>query len=235
MNLLNKMSLAAIGITVCAVTYDDIKQEFEGLFEASASILSMPSPMAEPPHSYNICEHDDIKHENCVDLLELGLNTLKKKPNILKKRISRKELFCLAQNIYFEARGEGIDGMTAVGEITLNRVDSPEFPNNVCDVVFQKKRKDGKWVPQMEWTVENNNPVSRSKPISNKEYYMNIAAKIVSGIYGTGHGEVCQALFWVNPKKIKDRDRSWHADKYFSNKTPCSFRVGNHAFFNYEK
>ena len=44
---------------------------------------------------------------------------------------------CLAEAIYFEARGESIKGQFAVAEVILNRVDSAEYPNTVCGVVNQ--------------------------------------------------------------------------------------------------
>ena len=44
---------------------------------------------------------------------------------------------CLAEALYFEARGESLQGMMAVAEVILNRVDSPAYPNSVCGVVGQ--------------------------------------------------------------------------------------------------
>ena len=44
---------------------------------------------------------------------------------------------CLANAIYFEARGETIKGQYAVAEVILNRVASRAYPNNVCAVVSQ--------------------------------------------------------------------------------------------------
>jgi len=44
---------------------------------------------------------------------------------------------CLAEALYFEARGESVKGQFAVAEVILNRVDSPEFPDDVCAVVNQ--------------------------------------------------------------------------------------------------
>lgn len=46
---------------------------------------------------------------------------------------------CLAQNIYHEARGESEFGMIAVAYVTMNRVHSPDYPDDVCGVVFQGK------------------------------------------------------------------------------------------------
>jgi spore germination cell wall hydrolase CwlJ-like protein len=51
-------------------------------------------------------------------------------------------LMCLALNIYFEARSEPIQGQIAIAEITLNRVASSDFPNDICGVVLQEN-KDG--------------------------------------------------------------------------------------------
>ncbi len=44
---------------------------------------------------------------------------------------------CLAEAIYFEARGESVKGQFAVAEVILNRVDSATFPDTICDVVHQ--------------------------------------------------------------------------------------------------
>jgi spore germination cell wall hydrolase CwlJ-like protein len=44
---------------------------------------------------------------------------------------------CLAEAIYFEARGEPLAGQVAVAEVVLNRVDSPDYPDSVCGVVQQ--------------------------------------------------------------------------------------------------
>ena len=44
---------------------------------------------------------------------------------------------CLAEALYFEARGESLKGQFAVAEVILNRVDSPRFPNSVCGVINQ--------------------------------------------------------------------------------------------------
>lgn len=44
---------------------------------------------------------------------------------------------CLAEALYFEARGESIRGQFAVAEVILNRVESGRFPDSICDVVRQ--------------------------------------------------------------------------------------------------
>jgi spore germination cell wall hydrolase CwlJ-like protein len=48
-----------------------------------------------------------------------------------------RDLECLTQAAYYEARGEGADGMRAVVQVVLNRARHSAFPSSVCGVVFQ--------------------------------------------------------------------------------------------------
>ncbi|MGA0546495.1 cell wall hydrolase [Brevundimonas sp. VNH65] len=48
-----------------------------------------------------------------------------------------RDLECLTQAAYYEARGEGGDGMRAVTQVVLNRVRHPAFPKTICGVVYQ--------------------------------------------------------------------------------------------------
>ena len=50
-----------------------------------------------------------------------------------------KEQTCLANGVYFEARGESTMGQAAVAQVILNRVRNPSYPNSICGVVYQNK------------------------------------------------------------------------------------------------
>jgi Cell Wall Hydrolase len=54
-----------------------------------------------------------------------------------------RERRCLATAIYFEARGEPVQGQIAVGQVILNRVRSPSFPETICGVVYQGQMSPG--------------------------------------------------------------------------------------------
>jgi hypothetical protein len=58
------------------------------------------------------------------------------------------ENYCLAQAIYFEARGETVDGQFAVGRVVLNRVSDSRYPSTICGVVFQNQ----KWVDRCQFS-----------------------------------------------------------------------------------
>ena len=50
---------------------------------------------------------------------------------------SGKQMSCLAEALYFEARGEPITGQLAVGEVILNRVEDSRYPSSICKVINQ--------------------------------------------------------------------------------------------------
>lgn len=49
----------------------------------------------------------------------------------------REDLELLARVIHAEARGESFEGQVAVGAVVLNRVQHPDFPKSIKDVVYQ--------------------------------------------------------------------------------------------------
>lgn len=59
---------------------------------------------------------------------------------------------CLAEALYFEARGETVQGQFAVAEVIMNRVDSPNYPNSVCGVINQGTGK--KYQCQFTYTCD---------------------------------------------------------------------------------
>jgi spore germination cell wall hydrolase CwlJ-like protein len=64
------------------------------------------------------------------------------------------DLECLAENIYFEARGEPQDGQYAVAEVTLNRTRAEHFPHTVCGVVHETRWDPSRrrFVADFSWT-----------------------------------------------------------------------------------
>jgi spore germination cell wall hydrolase CwlJ-like protein len=59
---------------------------------------------------------------------------------------------CLAEALYFEARGETVRGQFAVAEVIMNRVKSGRFPNSVCGVIHQGTGK--KYQCQFTYTCD---------------------------------------------------------------------------------
>lgn len=76
-------------------------------------------------------------------LLDVNYNQLTKE--------SKKQVDCLAQNIYYEAGYESREGKEAVALVTLNRTQDPRFPKDICGVVKQKTTS----VCQFSWFCQN--------------------------------------------------------------------------------
>jgi spore germination cell wall hydrolase CwlJ-like protein len=58
--------------------------------------------------------------------------------NLADARVNDGEQECLAGAIYFEAKGEPLEGQLAVAEVVLNRTKSGRFPTTICGVVKQR-------------------------------------------------------------------------------------------------
>ncbi|WP_298843764.1 cell wall hydrolase [uncultured Roseobacter sp.] len=69
------------------------------------------------------------------------------------------ELQCLAEALYFEARGETVKGQFAVAEVILNRVRSERFPSSACGVIHQGTGK--KYQCQFTYTCDGHKEVIR--------------------------------------------------------------------------
>jgi len=72
---------------------------------------------------------------NGTSLEPLRLEALQRQELRAQRRAD--DLQCLAENVYFEARGEPLDGQYAVAEVTLNRTRAQHFPHSVCAVVHE--------------------------------------------------------------------------------------------------
>jgi spore germination cell wall hydrolase CwlJ-like protein len=60
-----------------------------------------------------------------------------------------REQDCLANAVYFEARGEPVEGQLAVAKVVLNRASSGRYPSDLCEVITQKAQfsfiRDGRF------------------------------------------------------------------------------------------
>lgn len=132
----------------------------------------------------------------------------------------QKQLTCLATNIYFEARGESVEGRIAVGQVTLNRVNSSKFPNTVCGVVYQKtyNQKTEKTICQFSWHCDAEVRNKKMKPHVYNEIY-ELAYQLL--IDGVRLASLENALFFhattINPK--------WNLEKIET--------IGGHVFYRY--
>lgn len=75
---------------------------------------------------------------------------------------------CLAAVIYFEARGEPIEGQLGVAHLVINRVNHPNFPDDVCAVVSQRG--------QFPWFGKRS-----LKPVHSRPDLIKLAESVING------------------------------------------------------
>lgn len=69
------------------------------------------------------------------------------------EKLSDEELYCLAQNIYFESRGESYIGQVFTAWTTINRMHDARWPDTLCGVVWQDK--------QFSWTHDGKSDIPK--------------------------------------------------------------------------
>lgn len=107
-----------------------------------------------------------------ISITQYKLDSLKNRdtnPDYMSATEVEKNLECLALNIYREAGHEPFEGKVAVAQVTLNRVESGEFPREVCAVVYQKGRNvfTNRIVCQFSWYCDAKH---RNRPVDKEAY-----------------------------------------------------------------
>lgn len=121
-------------------------------------------------------------------------------------RLRQKQLECLAKNIYHEAGSEPFEGKVAVAQVTLNRANHTDFPNDICRVIYQKNIFYEKIVCQFSWYCDRKNQL---RPLHQAAYEesMIVAQKVL--LEGFRLPGLTQALYYhadyVNPKWNRER------------------------------
>ncbi len=103
----------------------------------------------------------------------------------------RRDLDCLARNVYFEARGEPVAGMVAVAEVTMNRKASRLYPDSVCGVVHQKNWDPlrRRYVGAFSWTEFNSLPAPdgvawrQALEVAEAVYYRRVAPTVPGALH----------------------------------------------------
>lgn len=136
---------------------------------------------------------------------------------LVKYKKIQHDIKCLALNIFHEARSESIKGQRAVASVTLNRVASKRYPNNICDVVYEKRwdRIRKRYVGQFSWTEFDKPPKLKSKA-------WHQAWQIANAAYYEKDKKQLKGALFYHAKYIKP---SWARKK-----KPIA-RIGSHIFY----
>ena len=171
-----------------------------------------------------------------IQIINLELpqrDTQDKPPRILSEntievpKIDEESVTCLAKNAYFEARNQSVLSQIAVSQVVLNRVESPDFPNTVCGVVYEAqfnkwyKENMNKQVPikhrcQFSWYCDGMPDII----YDHKSY--NVALAVANqvltkyNINDVTNGALFYHAYYVNPKWAKEKVKTVvHEDHIF--------------------
>ena len=131
-----------------------------------------------------------------------------------------KHLYCFALNLHQEARGEPLEGILAVGQVVINRMDSKRWPDTACGVIKQGKMKNGNMVYQFSWMGKT----MKAIPYDELHNFIAIASGMLNGtIYYKDpyitHYYACSGTNRINKPH-------WaHAYKFVK-------QIGNHCFYS---
>ena len=116
---------------------------------------------------------------------------------------------CLADAVYFEARGEPEKGQQAVAQVVMNRVFSGFYPNNVCGVVYQNANRH--LACQFTFACEGKDLSKIDEP-DMWEQAKRIAKAALDGkvwLAEVGHATHYHA-YWVHPSWVHEMTRLYH-------------------------
>lgn len=121
---------------------------------------------------------------------------------------------CLTQALYFEARGETHEGLFAVAEVIMNRVDSPRFPNSICGVIHQGTGR--KYQCQFTFTCDG-----RPEHVKNPKAYVRV-------------GKVAKAMIDGAPRPLTNGATYYHTtavNPRWAAKFSQTAQIGVHKFY----
>ena len=114
---------------------------------------------------------------------------------------------CLAEAVYFEARGEAVRGQIAVAQVVLNRAFSGKYPDTVCGVVYQNKHRH--FACQFTFACDNNPDVIREPDMWDRA--QKIAKAILDGRLWLP--EVDRSThyhaYWVRPSWVSEMKKTY--------------------------
>lgn len=123
--------------------------------------------------------------------------------------VPQSEIKCFADNLYYEARGEPIEGIVLVGEAVMSRMEDRRWPSTACKVVYQKK--------QFSWT---NSTAYEIDDISTYNTLYELSSVMLSQRLLEERQEVNHYLRC----DIKDKVNWWKSMEFFG-------KVGDHCFY----
>lgn len=152
--------------------------------------------------------------------------------DIDSNKIDLEQAYCLAQNIYYEARSEDIKGQFAVASVTLNRAKDPRFPDTVCEVIKQStfSKSSNKTICQFSWYCDSDKK-KKEIPVKNKDGTINQSVVEQFQTAGIVAIKALSGKIEDDTKGATHFHRASTVKPEWSSKLKKTVRLGNHDFY----
>ncbi|MGJ5179983.1 cell wall hydrolase [Bradyrhizobium oligotrophicum] len=181
-----------------------------------APLIVMPDPDLKPmaalsPPAGEQARADDggesIAPKGEVNTDNQRARTPAERLGLTDEKVRFKSEKCLAEAVYFEARGEAVRGQIAVAQVVLNRAFSGYYPTTVCGVVYQNKYRH--FACQFTFACDNNADVIREPEMWDRA--RKIAKAMLDGLIWlpeVGKSTHYHA-YWVRPSWVAEMKRMY--------------------------
>jgi hypothetical protein len=85
------------------------------------------------------------------------------------------EAGCLAEALYYEARGQGLDGQKAIAEVVVRRTHQGNYPHSICGVVHQGNGS------ACQFSFVCDGTMNRPKAMGEWNHAIQLATQIITG------------------------------------------------------
>ena len=153
---------------------------------------------------YNLINTNDSVAQQPIDiqLEHIADNASKVEINMVSAK-ENPQTYCLAQNIYFEARGSTIADQAAVADVVLNRVQAQGFPGTICGVVKQahldRNGKPKRNKCQFSWYCDKNPDAPKDAKAWMSAQYIAYSMIHKNYLRGIANGATHYHARYVNP------------------------------------
>jgi len=149
----------------------------------------------------------DVEWDHYYRYVEVNKDNVKLEAHMTDRTYTHDEVYWLARIIHAESQGESLAGKIAVGDVILNRRKSPEFPNTIYGVIFDKKHG------------------VQFEPVLNGSIYNTPGAESVAAakIAMKNESTVGECLYFFAPKLA--------TSNWIENNRKYYTTIGNHVFY----
>lgn len=197
--------LAWLLVVVFVTTSPSIIKIASHLIRSTYDQYNAPAPAPDPLLNENTVTvtYSDKKAEPALDF-------------------TKQDVYCMAENIYYEASTQSYVGKLAIGLVVLNRLKSPKYPDTICGVIFEGSQNIHTSTCQFSWSCNPRSAINTNSIAWHQS--LKIATELLAkneSIIDITEGATFYHAAYVNPPWAKTLNHVVQIDQhiFYSAKT----------------